>query len=242
MSTAPITRRILARYEQADAAQLRAGHEWYEKANDLAHRLSDLGSITLAQSAAIIAALSPQVSWDKNIEAATRVVALHAADAFDGTLERYPGYGENVRKCARILAGDIEALRGPKVTAFYHAILGDLSHVVVDVWATRAARSTQANLAHAYLDDELPGARERRDIDAAYRSAARLRDIKPAVMQAIVWTVTRESGEWVRPQTMPHAQRRRFYARQAAARARIGKGMPYDWNGGASPHRNAAYA
>lgn len=230
-----MTRRILKAYDSASAAHKADGTAWYGAARTFCADLAASTPYTFAQVAHVVAALSPQCSWQHNCRATLAAVALHLADPDTlraGQLAGYPGYSVNVRKAAAILDGDLSALRGPKVEAFAAAIMGDLSHVVVDVWATRAARSLQANTARAYADDELPGAPERRAIAEAYRRAAGHRGIAPAEMQAVVWVATRESAAWARPQQMTDSYARRFWQRQARARRALGLAvLPYNWNG-----------
>lgn len=219
--TAGMTRRILKRYDAATADQLAAGHSWYRVAQEAAHALT-CPLVSFEQAAYVIAALSPQVSWDKNLDAAERLIAQHRAGTFDGkTLTNYPGYSLNVRKCAEILAGNLDALNGPKVTAFAHAIMGDLSMTVIDVWATRVARSSIVNTAKLFRHDEMPGARERRAIEQAYRNAARLRNVEPSVIQACTWLVVRVSGDYSKPPACDK-QGRKWYARQNRARVALG--------------------
>ena len=228
-----MTRRILTRHDSATGEQREEGTAWYRNARTFAAVLSEQLPYSFEQIAHVIAALSPQVTWEKNIESTHLVIAAHLTGQTSGKVAGYPGYTASTDKAFRILAGDLSALKGPKVEAFAAAITGDLSHVVCDIWACRAARSSADNLLFMYTDGELPGARERRAITEAYRRAAARRDVEPAVMQAIVWTVTRGCETWTRPQHMSEQQRTRLWRRQAAARARAGLGKPYDWNAGA---------
>lgn len=221
-----MTRRVLRWYRAASAEQHAAGLAWYATARDACHDMASRyrNYYSPEQVAACMAALSPQVSWEKNLQACADALYLHSSGEWRGeSLPGYAGYGENVRKSAAILSGDLDALRGPKVSAFAAAMMGDLSHVVVDVWATRAARDDRSNLLHAYRDrEEVPKVREYRAIAEAYRRAARIAGIEPAVMQAIVWVTVRESAQWARPQTLTRTQAARFYKRQRAARERAG--------------------
>jgi uracil-DNA glycosylase len=127
-----------------------------------------------------------------------------------------------VAKAFRILSGDLSALKGPKVEAFAAAIRGDLSHVVIDAWAARAARSNAENVAKLFRSDEMPGTRERRAMAEGYRRAAVARGIEPAAMQAAVWVAIRESGVHAKP---PKDERgaARWYGRQN--RARVAQGL-----------------
>ncbi len=232
-----MTRRILARYDSATPQQLDAGTRWYREARTFAADLARETPYSFEQVAHVIAALSPQVSWEKNQETTHLVIEAYSTGQRDGKVAGYPGYTANTDKSFRILAGDLDALKGPKVEAFAEAIMGDLSRVVLDVWAARAARSRADNLLVMYTNEELPGAPERRAMEEAYRRAAGHRSIAPAVAQAVVWTVARECGTWTRPQHLSEQQRARLWKRQAVARARAGLGMPYDWNKGATTKR-----
>lgn len=222
---AAMTRRILAWHDRATDAERHDGMTWYDDARRFAGALAEATPYTLAQVAHVVAALSPQCTWDENMRAAALACTLHAEgrhDAEGDTLPGYVGYRANVAKAWRILDGDLSALRGPKVTAFAGAIVGDMSHVTVDVWATRTARDGRRALAFHAWDDEMPGAVEHRAIAEAYRRAAALRGITPSAMQAVVWVAVRGSGAFPRVQAMTDVERRRYYRRQVRAREAIG--------------------
>lgn len=231
-----MTRRVLKHYDAATPAQLDEGTAWYRVARTFCADLANGSEYTFEQVAYVCAALSPQVNWDANMKATRDAVKAHET----GTPFTYGGYGANAAKALKILDGDLTVLRGPKVTSFAHAIMGDLSQTVVDVWATRAARSDTDNVIRAYADDEMPGAREHRAIAEAYRRAAAHRGIAPAECQAGVWVKVRASNEWVRPQHLSAKDRARFWARQARARVKVGLTVPYDYNN-AAPSKVLAY-
>lgn len=215
-----MTRRVLRWHDRATAEQIRFGQTWYLDARAFAGELAQDSRYSVERVAAVIAALSPQCAWPANQTAAAAVVTAHAQGL--DTIPGYPGYKANLAKAFTILDGDLTVLRGPKVTVFRDAILGDLSTPVIDVWATRTARDAQTNLAFAFRDDETPGAKEMRAMQEAYRRAARKRGLAPGEMQAACWLTIKESGDWVRPQHMPAQGARRFYARHIAARKRLG--------------------
>lgn len=223
-----MTRRILKLHDAATPEQRLAGTAWYTEARVFCSKLASETGYSLDQVARVTAALSPQVSWEGNKRAVIDALSSHA----HGTEFVYTGYRANADKAERILAGDIDALKGPKVTAFYQAIVGDLSACVVDIWICRAARSKQETTARVFADDEMPGTREHRAIAEAVRRAAVRRDIEPAVMQATAWVACRSSGVWVKPQTMPAPDRHRFWQRQARARKVLGiRPVPYSYTG-----------
>lgn len=218
---ASMTRRLIAWHDRATDSQVREGIEWYAGARRFAHDLASHFPYTVEQVARVIAALSPQCVWEENMRAASVACSAHARGE-DAGIPAYTGYRANVAKAWRVLDGDLDALRGPKVTAFAAAIVGDESHVTVDVWATRAARDRRRALAFHAWDDEMPGEVEHRAIAEAYRRAACKRGVTPSAMQAIVWVAIRTSGAFPRVQEMTDIARRRYYRRQVRAREAIG--------------------
>lgn len=235
MNIGPITRRILKWHDKATLEQLEAGTGWYLEARYFAGDLAHATPYTVDQIAALIAVLSPQVTWDNNKLAAIKAVDMHLAGEWHGEeLPGYSGYRFNVGKAKRVLDGDMDAVAGPKVTAFYNAIRGDLSDVVVDIWAIRAARPKDINVAKLFRDDEMPTGVERKAVCEAYKRAAALRGIAPSEMQAIVWTVIRDSGTFPKVQSMSEADSKKFYVRQTRMRQKLGMTIyTYDsyWQG-----------
>ena len=125
---------ILKVYHQASAAELQSGMRWYQQAHEDATAIAN----TLPIGAGAIAALSPGLRWESNVEAARRVIA---GESLDGLGVRWY---DGVRKAKRIAKGHnpLVVLKGNKVRAFYSCILSpDASQsVCVDghaysVWA-----------------------------------------------------------------------------------------------------------
>jgi len=86
---------------------------------------------TPRRAAGVIAALSPMQQWDVN---------LRMADAVLAGLE-VKGLTGNIRKAEAIASGakaPLQVLSGPKVRAFYRAIVGDRESAVVDRHMWRA--------------------------------------------------------------------------------------------------------
>lgn len=184
LSTTPraIADRLTRLYERTTPSERAAGAAWYWRASDVIADMAAESGLPTDVVADVVAVLSPQCPWTRNIAGARLALTLHGAghpwtDAKSATV-----YGANVRKAWRILDGDRSALRGPKVEAFGANLRGDLSYVTVDVWATRAA-----------IGRDLPG-RDRRAIIAGYKLAARRAGVSPAEFQAIVWVAVRGSA------------------------------------------------
>lgn len=168
--------RIMATYRQASADQLADGRNWYGVANRLA---SMVGNGDVRRGAGIIAALSPQTPWSRNVKIA---MALASGQKV-GTLRA------SLAKAERILAGEDFASVLPaeaKTWNFAHNVAGDESKVTVDRWAIRIALGT---------DKTSVTARQYQFIAAAYRLAAEAAGESPAAMQAITWCVIRGTGE-----------------------------------------------
>ena len=202
MKTGWMTRRIMRWYDQATPEEIEEGISWYAMARREAIVIAARYGITYEQAAAVIAVLSPNVKWENNVQSAHRACEWYARFGALARIPGYCGYGANVVKADRVLSGDIDAVSGPKVVAFFNAIMGDMSTVVVDIWAARAARSKDRLKATMYTGSgEMPGAIERRAMQKAYKNAAAKINVEPAHMQAIVWVV-------IRNRTPHHASRR----------------------------------
>lgn len=186
---------ILAVYDRATEHEREHAADWYREAHTLAESLSP-GDIE--RGAGVIAALSPQQSWTRNVQTATlafeRGTACEYVDA-DGETVKQLGLGANCVKADRILNGahPLDVLGGDKVLSFYDNILnpgGDA--VTIDRHAydvANAKRGTdksrdRLNLAGMYA----------RYVDA-YKLAARELNLGALELQAIVWVAwRRENG------------------------------------------------
>ncbi len=170
------TARLVTLYTSATAGQRASGDAWYATARATARTLAARHGVSLATSAGVIAALSPRVTWRQNVRLADSVLGL--------TYER-GAVRTNLAKARAIGCeghAPLSVLSGPKVRAFYRAMMGDETAGVVDVWMVRAMR-IRALTAKAYL--------------AAVRAMARAAAIvgtTVARLQAVVWTVVRGSA------------------------------------------------
>lgn len=175
-----MVRRLLRAWDQATAEDLAAGLSWFARSADLAESLSAGTNLTPAQCSGIIAALSPRCGWSANVRGAVAMVAAATSGASEPVVA---GTRANRRKGWAIATGaDPSAvLSGPKVSAFWANLCGDLDAVTVDVWAARAAEGPR------FKDRAPDGSRYARIADA-YRAAAAVVGIAPRDLQAAVWT------------------------------------------------------
>lgn len=158
---------------EAKTAQLNGG--WYRESRRVARALARKHECTLSTAAGVIAALSPRIRWNTNVQ---------GADFILGGGNEGPGFNTNVEKACRIRDGErpLTVLGGPKVTAFYRAIMGDKDAAVIDVWMWRAMGAA-------------PGTMKYEEAEAALRAAAEKSGVAVADFQAIVWTYIRGGGD-----------------------------------------------
>lgn len=161
------------------------GRQWYPAARSIAQIVASGLGIPVEHGAGIVAALSPQCSWDENV-----VRALAFADGDD-----VAGLADGLGKAKRIAAGEHPetVLGGRKVRSFYRNIIGQHSAVTVDRHAVaivfdRALSDREIKIL------ERPGPYSL--IAAAYRSVARRHGFAPAELQAITWLAWRRLKSW----------------------------------------------
>lgn len=176
---------ILAAYADATTDERRDGFAWYPEALDFAQGLTDAYGIRVEQSAAVIAALSPQLDWERN-----KVWAAEVVDAWhSGTILPRRGLGNSLRRAAIALRGDltdIEREKGSlKVHRFYHSILGHSGYATVDRHALRVALGNYGDAVPAMTDNAYRSV-ERAYIDASGELRKGTRHI-----QAVTWIVCR---------------------------------------------------
>lgn len=179
-STRACADRIEATYLMANRSQREEGCAWYVNALSLALLISAAHDLTIEQSAGLIAQLSPRLSWSRNVTAAHLVAS--GETSVPGVL------GRNIKSAIVTMNSDDPAstINGPKTSAFYRNILGDLNAVTIDVWAARTAlgifEGTEVYLKRVGVYDA---------IAHAYKVAAIRLRMHPAHVQAVCWIVER---------------------------------------------------
>lgn len=164
---------------------------WYANAKQIARTRAKSAHIDYPTYAAVVAATSPATQWDApgkgtwpNLDSADRAIRHWRHEAWEG--EPYPGMlGVSLAKASAILDGaDPADVLGPKTVAFWHALMGDLEHVVLDRWALRAIGQR----------DSTPREPKYSELAAHYHQAATIAGVSPAQLQAATWTQIRR--EW----------------------------------------------
>lgn len=176
---------ILRVYHQANVDEIRDGLNWYRDANCGADRLAEENGLTIRQTSAMIAATSPGLRWERNVECAERIIR---GESLEGLGVRW---FDGVRKAQRILRGhnpDV-VLKGNKVRAF-NSCIADPSltmAVCVDGHAFSIWQGRRITL------DEVPPMTDRlyhRVADDYCRVSFDLA-IRPCQLQAITWVAWR---------------------------------------------------
>lgn len=170
---------LLDLYETTDRSTRRRGRRWYPEARRRLRELAFAYDHGYAQVAAVFAIVSPELQLRTCFQI-TEAILRGERDA-----GRYPAMqGPRVRGAlASRYPGRFA--RGPKVNAFYRALMGDTSAVVIDRWSARAAGwSGQQN--------DIP-ITVRREIEAAYLAAAAEVEERVREFQAITWLALRET-------------------------------------------------
>lgn len=174
---------IIKVWEQATDEQLAQGRAWYPNANALATMLADGDT---RRGAGVIAALSPQTLWQRNIQLAT--------DALNG--EPHGHFRDALNKVERIMAGEDPLQVLPvdsKTWSFFRAIVDpqDAEVVVID----RHAHDLAVGKSYGNTDRGLSNKRRYALLALAYRLAARQLGEIPSTVQAVTWTVWRGNAE-----------------------------------------------
>lgn len=172
---------LLELYASAPKDVRRRGRTWYPRTRRHLREIADKHERPLAQAVAVFcitsvaAQLQTNLRWTDEILSGTR------------TGGRWPNVQEPLVLGALSTRYPSRFVRGPKVSAFYRALMGDTSSLVIDRWAARAAGFDVSSTKHT-----IP-VRKQREIDEAYRQAAEACKERVRDFQAIVWIAKRET-------------------------------------------------
>lgn len=167
------------------------GRSWYDdQPNGPLGWLARRYGLTYERVAAIFSVLSPNITW-RQCYTSTEKLLMQRGRA-PSEIRGVSGYGQNVRKAARILAGarPEEVVSGPKVEAFYRALLGE-EVLVIDVHVINAWKGETATVTDVRLTE-----RDRRELTRDYYEAARAVG-EPSIraFQARVWNEQRKQRD-----------------------------------------------
>lgn len=166
-------RRILNTYASASDRDVAAGIAWYPNARELAFEIAG----EYVMGAGVIAALSPQCYWERNIQLARDVFNDHIHGHTGDTLNK-------VRRILQSNSPDEVLPRNKKTWHFYHTIIDPMTqvHVVIDRHAADIAEGVIRGNGPRYL-----GAPKYRELSADYLTVARYVGRPVSEIQAVTW-------------------------------------------------------
>lgn len=185
-----MVKNIIKAYKSASAEQRRIGAAWYPAAY---HEAALLDPENPSRAVGVIAALSPQTGWRRNLAYASQIIKwANAQDPrhIDAKTAPQVHFTGQMAKAIAIAAYNVDplgVLHGPKETAFYGAIMGHPDAVVIDRWAARAADPEK----YTGGKNERVTDAQYRKIGSAYRDAARALNRPVRDVQGTIWFATR---------------------------------------------------
>jgi hypothetical protein len=185
---------ILSVLKKATKEEIDYWGNWYGHATQHVDNLAALYDVPKPIAAAVVAVLSPNMTWKLNLLAAKRVMDnwKHAGgDESYPHWDKIPAYNTNVRKATEILeTGDLGLVSGPKVTVFYESLLdpAKIAHdLVLDGHAINIWRGDK----RALHNMSQPTKAERVAMIHDYKKVADLVGLSPQAVQAITWVIWR---------------------------------------------------
>jgi len=187
---------ILSIYNLATPEEIEHGVTWYAKAYCESMKISEDLNIPIHIVVGVVAALSPNNKWDRNIEnARTLCEAYIKGDSIDSF--KVSTYGKMKEKAWSILDAmpDYEEtkriLNGQKIVCFFENIMGE-NTCTVDGHAYNIYHAKRVGLTGSISI----GKKEYQTIQKAYQTAGMVTSInnkplKAYEMQAITWVVWR---------------------------------------------------
>jgi hypothetical protein len=187
---------ILATFFEATDLETVAGSQWYENAKQASLIMADRHNVELEAVVGIIAALSPNNRWERNLADADSLIQAYIAGGITLVNEtKVATYNTNKRKALNILEGckPLDILGGLKVRAFYNCILGLQDDVCVDghayaIWKGERIPTTKTPTITPRVYAAIAADYKRAAIAINSILSA---EYTPAQIQAITWTVWR---------------------------------------------------
>jgi phosphotransferase system HPr (HPr) family protein len=188
---------------------IQGGIDWYRQMREYGLAQAAKYNVPVPQAIGALAALSAGTEWQANKTKFERILQAQS----QGKPFPYSMNFDAHRKAQAILSGQLTPEQAfatsPKVGQFYQAGMGNLSSLVVDLWATRTA--TQGGMSQ-------PG-RARPGIEAAFRKGARSVGLQNAEFQAALWLLEKEESK------VPPGQMGMGFARGGRIAGQMGMGF-----------------
>ena len=190
-------REIVAKFTLATSQEVQLGCDWYPSALKIAARIGETYGLPAETVAGVIAALSPNNRWERNIIDAENIIKCWAAGGTRSDLlaVKVCTYGKMKEKAVDILTTPIgvnirETLKGKKIVEFFNCITNPLlNDVCIDGHAYSVWFGQRLTM------KQVPpiGKKLRQQIKTDYVDATAFindeldEDFTPADIQAITW-------------------------------------------------------
>ena len=128
---------IAAVFTLATASERSIHATWYDDARSAAIAIADATGLGLDTVVGVIAALSPNNRWQRNLVDAENLCRTFVADPESAETVKVCTYKKMLAKAIQVLKCEEPEqipgiLNGRKITSFFHCIMGDQSDVCVD--------------------------------------------------------------------------------------------------------------
>lgn len=173
MSEDEIVSKLVAAWNTTSAEDREAGEDWYRSARAVVGHMAARHGVSRSTAAGVVAALSPRIHWARNLDVADVVLS---GGIPSGVFKASLAKALAIRSGRR--ANDV--LKGPKVRAFYRALMGDRDAAVVDTWMVKVIGWTGNVKSKAYGR-----------IATAMQSAAKRVGVAVTTLQAATWVAIR---------------------------------------------------
>jgi hypothetical protein len=183
-----MVKNILYIFSTASPDDMAEGMNWYANAHEECRRIADKYNIDFTTIVALVSVISPGLMWGGNITMPEKVIDLWERGVPVEDWEGFACWPTNLHKAVRILDGDLTAMNGLKVEAFFANIIGETEPVTIDRWAIRVALDDP----HLNGGKIAPSGKQVYNaISDAYREVGRIVYQEAMDVQAVTWCVLR---------------------------------------------------
>jgi hypothetical protein len=178
--------RVLKQSKPIDFIQ---GECWYKNARLFAFKTSRKYNVSFRKACAILAALSPRNKWARNKLDCSMLISYLTGNT--NVMPKCSTYGNMVQKAIKIFESPedstesmLKLLNGPKISAFFLNIYDfNSQRVTVDTWVQLIALGKYMSV------EDRPSLKitDYRLIEQVIRNLAQKNNIRPLVLQAVLW-------------------------------------------------------
>lgn len=171
---------IIQAYQSAPDDMRSTALTWYQRAHNECLLLSQVYSLPLSQVIGVVAALSPNNKWVRNLQDAWKFLDKPHMNTKVCTFKGQRRKALNILKCDGSEEAIQAILNGDKTKNFFNNILNysTSTRVTVDVWMYR-------------LMDLKPSKKNYSYVESTIQEAANDLNLMPHQLQAVLWGVAR---------------------------------------------------